>query len=82
MDDVPTYVVHSMKTGKTKGLHRARLLLWLADYTQDGLKVNVLGIEDDTLPSTMLEPTPIGEEEGRTPFEFIYGLDHSLTLQR
>ena len=32
-----------------------------------------------------LEPSPIREEEGRTPFEFIYGLDlakfgHSLDI--
>ena len=57
--------------------------LWLADYTQDGLKVNVIRLGDDTLPSMMLEPSPVREEEGRTPFEFTYGLDlakfgHSL----
>ena len=60
-----------------------RLLLWLADYTQDGLKVNVLRLEDDTLPSMMLEPSPVKEEEGRAPFELTYGLNlakfsHSL----
>ena len=37
------------------------------------------------LPSTMPEPSPVGEDEGRTPFEFIYGLDlakfgHSLDI--
>ena len=83
VDIVPTYIVCSMKAGKTKVLHWARLLLWLADYTQDGLKVNVIRLEDDTLPSMMLEPSPAREEEGRTPFKFTYGLDvakfgHSL----
>ena len=72
---MPTYIVHITKTGKTKVLHRARLLLWLADYTQDGLEVNVFRLEDDTLPSMMLEPSPTGEGKGRTPLEFIYGLD-------
>ena len=72
-----------MKVGKTKVLHQLRLLLWLADYTQDGLKVKVIRLEDDTLPSMMLEPSPVREEKGRTPFKFTYGLDlakfsHSL----
>ena len=37
-DDVPAYVVRSTKTGKAKVLHRAWLLLWLANYVQDGLE--------------------------------------------
>ena len=53
-DDVPTYVVRNTRTGKAKVLHRARLLLWLADYTQDGLEVNVLSLEDDVMPCTSL----------------------------
>ena len=74
-----------MRTGETKVLHQARLLLWLANYTQDGLEVNIFRLEDDTLPSTMLEPSPVREEEGRTSFKFIYGLDlakfgHSLDI--
>ena len=78
-----TYVVCSTKTGKTKLLQLARLLLLLADYTQDSLKVNVLGLEDNTLPSTMLEPSPTRDDEGGTPLKLTYGLDlakfgHSL----
>ena len=85
VDDVPTYIACSMKTGKTTVLHQVRLLFWLANYTQDSLKVNVLRLEDDMLPSTMLEPSPVKEEEGRPPFEFTYGLDlaklgHSLDI--
>ena len=53
--------------GKTKVLHRARLLLWLADYTQDGLEVNVLSLEDDVVPCTTLRPIPYEGEEGGTP---------------
>ena len=74
-DDVPTYVVRNTRTRKTKVLHRARLLLWLADYTQDGLKVNVLSLEDDVVPCTMLRHIPDEGEEGRTPLETLYGLD-------
>ena len=31
-DGVPVYVVKNEQTGRTKVLHRSRLLLWLADY--------------------------------------------------
>ena len=84
-DDVPTYVVRNTRTGKTKVLHRARLLLWLAGYTQDSLEVNILSLEDDVVPCTTLRPIPCeGEEEG-TPLETLYGLDlarfgHSLDI--
>ena len=85
MDDVPTYVVRNTRTGKTKVLHRVRLLLWLADYTQDGLEVNVLSLEDDVVPCTTLRPIPYEGEEGGTPLETLYGLDlarfgHSLDI--
>ena len=84
-DDVPTYVVCNTRTGKTKVLHRVRLLLWLADYAQDGLKVNILSLEDDVMPCTSLRPIPIKGEEGGTPLETLYGLDlarfgHSLDI--
>ena len=66
-------------------LHRARLLLWLADYTQDGLEVNVLSLEDDVVPCTTLRPIPYEGDEGGTPLETLYGLDlarfgHSLDI--
>ena len=85
MDDVPTYVVCNTRTRKTKVLHRARLLLWLADYTQDGLEVNVLSLEDDVVPCTTLRLIPDEGEEGGTPLETLYGLDlarfgHSLDI--
>ena len=51
-----------------------RLLLWLADYTQDGLEVNVLSLEDDVVPCTTLRPIPDEGERG-TPLETLYGLD-------
>ena len=31
-DGIPAYVVKNIGTGKKKVVHRARLLLWLADY--------------------------------------------------
>ena len=34
-DRIPTYVVKNDKTGKKQVLHRARLLLWLAEYDSE-----------------------------------------------
>ena len=73
---MPAYVVCSTKTGKAKVLHRARLLLWLADYAI--LEVNILRLEDDTLPSTTLEALPIREKEGGTPLKLTYGLNLAM----
>ena len=66
-------------------IHRACLLLWLADYTQDGLEVNVLRLEDEVVPCTTLRPIPCEGEEGGAPLETLYGLDlarfgHSLDI--
>ena len=33
-DGIPAYVVKNERTGKTKVLHRSKLLLWLADYRE------------------------------------------------
>ena len=33
-DGIPAYVVKNEQTGKTKVLHRSKLLLWLADYRE------------------------------------------------
>ena len=34
VDGIPAYVVKNNHTGKKKVVHRARLLLWLADYSE------------------------------------------------
>ena len=39
-DGIPTYVVKNDKTGKKQVLHRAQLLLWLAEYDGKPIKVN------------------------------------------
>ena len=47
----------------------------LSQLSQDSLKVNVLRLEDDTPPSTMLEALPIREKNGGTPLKLVYILD-------
>ena len=36
VDGIPVYEVKNERTGKKKVLHRARLLLWLANYGEAG----------------------------------------------
>ena len=47
-DSIPMYEVKNERTGKRKVLHRARLLLWLADYGKP-VRCNLIMISD-TLP--------------------------------
>ena len=55
-DSIPAYLVKNMRTGKTKVLHRMRLLLWLAEYGEPA-RYNFAGISN-TLPGTILgKPT-------------------------
>ena len=51
VDGIPVYEVKNEQTGKTKVLHRARLLLWLADYSEP-VRCNLM-ITSDTLPGTV-----------------------------
>ena len=50
-DGIPVYEVKNECTGKKKVLHRARLLLWLADYGEP-VKCNLMVISN-TLPGTV-----------------------------
>ena len=47
-DGIPAYVVKNNCTGKKKVLHRARLLLWLADYGEP-MRCNLIYISDSPL---------------------------------
>ena len=47
-DCIPVYEVKNERTGKKKVLHRARLLLWLADYGKP-VRCNLMVISDTLL---------------------------------
>ena len=53
-DGIPTYVVKNDKTGKKQVFHRARLLLWLAEYDSEPIRVNRIMISA-SLPGTDLK---------------------------
>ena len=75
-DGIPVYEVKNEHTGKKKVLHQARLLLWLADYSEL-VRCNLI-IISDTLPGTVLRQQleDSGEELHPVPGESLqYGLD-------
>ena len=77
-DGVPTYVVKCEKTGKRQVLHRARLLLWQAEFDGEPLRVNRLVI-DSSLPGTDLKTQPWrGGKAYAVPRCLVYGLNMTL----
>ena len=80
-DGIPVYEVKNEHTGKKKVLHRARLLLWLADYGKP-VRCNLMVISD-TLPGTVLDQQLKDSGEGSQPVPgegMQYGLDLTLFM--
>ena len=76
VDGIPVYEVKNERTGKKKVLHRAWLLLWLADYGEP-VRCNLIMISD-TLPGTVpgQQLNDSGEGLHPVPGESLqYGLD-------
>ena len=75
-DGIPMYEVKIECTGKKKVLHRAQLLLWLADYGEP-VRYNLMVISDTlpgTVPGQQLDDS--GEALHPVPGESLqYGLD-------
>ena len=75
-DGIPVYEVKNEHTGKKKVLHRARLLLWLADYGKP-VRCNLMMISD-TLPGMVPGQQLEDSGEGLHPVpgdSLQYGLD-------
>ena len=75
VDGIPTYVVKNDKTGKKQVLHRAQLLLWLAEYDSEPIRVNHIMISV-SLPGMGLETQLHGSDRwNAVPRRLIYGLN-------
>ena len=75
-DGIPVYEVKNERTGKRKVLHRAQLLLWLADYGEP-VRCNLM-MTSDTLPGTVPGQQLQDSGEGLHPVpgdSLQYGLD-------
>ena len=81
VDGIPVYKVKNEHTGKKKVLHRARFLLWLADYGEL-VRCNLMVISD-TLPGTVPDQQLEDSGEGLHPVpgeRLQYGLDLTLFM--
>ena len=78
---IPAYVVKNDRTGKKKVLHRARLLLWLADYGEP-VRCNLIHISDGPSGSTLDQCPPRGSDDGDSVpgCSLQYGLDLTMYL--
>ena len=75
-DGIPVYEVKNECTGRTKVLHRARLLLWLADYGEP-VRCNLM-MTSNSLPGTIPGQQLEDSGEGMHPVpgdRMQYGLD-------
>ena len=80
-DRIPAYVVKNNCTGKKKVVHRARLLLWLADYGEP-IRCNHMDISD-VPPGTMTDRYPEEGCESANPVlgcSLQYGMDLTVYL--
>ena len=77
-DGIPAYVVKNDCTGKKKVLHRARLLLWLADYSEP-VRCNLIHISDGPwiCPRSV---SPRGSDDGDSVLGCSLQYDLDLTM--
>ena len=81
VDGIPAYIVKNNHTGKKKVVHRARLLLWHADYGEP-VRYNLIDISNMP-PGTTMDQYPQGGCEGDNPVpgcSLQYGLDLTVYL--
>ena len=80
VDGIPAYVVKNNRTGKKKVVHRARLLLWLVDYSEP-VRCNLMDISVMP-PGTATDQYPQGcEDDNLVPgCSLQYGLDLTVYL--
>ena len=80
-DGIPAYVVKNNHTGKKKVVHQARLLLWLADYSEP-VRCNLVDISVMP-PGTVTDQYPLGGCDGDNLVlgcSLLYGLDLTVYL--
>ena len=79
-DGIPAYVVKNNHTGKKKVVHRARLLLWLADYGEP-VRCNLVDISVMPPGTTMDQYPQRCEGDNLVPgCSLQYGLDLTVYL--
>ena len=81
-DGIPVYEVQNDKTKKMQVLHRARLLLWLAEPEGEPLRMNCISIESGLTGAELATPLRRSVNLGVVPHKLYYGLNMALFESR
>ena len=78
VDGIPAYEVENDANKKRQVLHRARLLLWLAEPEDEPLRMNHISIESGLIGAELAMPLRRSVKLGVVPCKLIYGLNTAM----
>ena len=81
-DRIPAYEVKNNANKKRQVLHRARLLLWLAELEGEPLRMNCISIESGLTGAELVTPLRRSVKLGVVPCKLIYGLNTAMFESR
>ena len=81
-DVIPAYEVENDANKKRQVLHRARLLLWLAEPEGEPLRINCISIESGLTGAELARPLHRSVNLGMVPCKLIYGLNPAMFESR
>ena len=81
-DGIPAYEVENNANKKRQVLHRAQLLLWLAEPEGDLLRINRISIESGLTGAELVTPLCRSVKLDVVPCKLIYGLNTAMFESR
>ena len=81
-DGIPAYEVKNNVNKKRQVLHRARLLLWLAEPEGELLRINCISIESGLTGAELATPLCWSAKLGMVLCKLIYGLNMAMFESR
>ena len=81
-DGIPAYEVENDMNKKRQVLHRAGLLLWLAEPEGEPLRINRISIESNLTGAELATPLRRSVKLGVVPRKLIYGLNTAMFESR
>ena len=81
-DRIPAYEVENDANKKRQVLHRARLLLWLAEPEGEPLRINCISIESGLTGAELATPLCRSVKLGVVPCKLIYCLNTTMFESR
>ena len=81
-DGIPAYEVENDTNKKRQVLHRARLLLWLAEPDGESLRINCISIKSGLTRAELMMPLHRSVSLGVVLCKLIYGLNMAMFKSR